>query len=64
LVSEQTTRKVVKRLLQADFTQAEAKGQTKWSHPTGVHIASGYRTISPGVVRQVNKAIEESEQRR
>ena len=28
-----------------------------------VIIPSGHRTISPGVVRQVNKAINESEQR-
>lgn len=66
MVGEEPTRKLVKRLLQAGFTQSDAKGShTKWSHPTGVQviIPSGHRTISPGVVRQVNKAINESEQR-
>ena len=47
---------------QAGFTQSEGKGShTKWIHPSGswVTVPTGYRTISPGVVRQVNKAIQQ-----
>lgn len=65
MVGEEPARKIVKRLRQAGFIQSDAKGShTKWSHPSGVQviIPSGHRTISPGVVRQVNKAIKESEQ--
>lgn len=66
MVSEVPTKKIVKRLLRAGFTQRDARGShTKWSHPTGVQviIPTGHRTVSPGVVRQVDKAVNESEQR-
>jgi predicted RNA binding protein YcfA (HicA-like mRNA interferase family) len=67
VVSEEPTRTVVKRLKKAAFTQSNAKGShTKWTHPTGVQVIlpTGHRTISPGVVRQVNKAIKECEERK
>ncbi len=64
MVSGEPARKVVKRLQQAGFTQSEGKGShTKWIHPSGarVTVPTGHRTISPGVVRQVNKAIQQSQ---
>lgn len=67
MVSEEATNKIVKRLKAAGFTQAEAKGShTKWTHPTGANVVvpTGHRTITPGVVRQVNKAIQQSEEYR
>lgn len=63
MVSEQPTRKVTKQLKDAGFTETDAKGShTKWTHPSGaqVIIPSGHRTISPGVFRQVLKAIDQS----
>jgi predicted RNA binding protein YcfA (HicA-like mRNA interferase family) len=63
MVSEEPTRKIVKRLKNAGFSPTEAKGShTKWTHPSGaqVTIADGHRMISPGVVRQVNNAIKEA----
>lgn len=63
MVSEEATRRVIKRLTQAGFVAYEAKGShTKWRHHSGVSVVvpTRHRTISPGVVRQVNTAIEES----
>jgi predicted RNA binding protein YcfA (HicA-like mRNA interferase family) len=63
MVSEEPTRAVTKRLRQAGFSPTDAAGShTKWIHPLGpsVIIADGHRTISPGVFRQVNKAIAEA----
>ncbi len=54
---------VIRRLRQAGFAKSEGKGShTKWVHSTGatVIVPTGHRTISPGVVRQVNKAIQQS----
>ena len=65
MVSEEPTRKVTKRLKAAGFTRTDAEGShAKWTHPSGVWIAlpDGHKTISPGVVRQVNNAIKESEE--
>ena len=42
----------------------DGKGShTKWSHRSGaqVTVPTGHRTVSPGVVRQVNKAIQQSQ---
>jgi predicted RNA binding protein YcfA (HicA-like mRNA interferase family) len=64
MVSAQPTRTVVKRLTNAGFVRTAAKGShTKWTHPNGVTVIvpTGHRTISPGVVRQVNNAIQQSE---
>jgi predicted RNA binding protein YcfA (HicA-like mRNA interferase family) len=61
VVSEEPTRKITKRLKAAGFTRTDAQGShSKWIHPSGasVVVTDGHRTISPGVVRQINKAIE------
>ena len=63
MASEEPTRSIVKRLTGAGFTQEGGKGShTKWVHPSGVQVIvpTGHRTISPGVARQVNKAIAAS----
>ena len=64
MVSEQPTRTVIRRLRDAGFVESDAKGShTKWKHPTtGVMeiVPTGHRTISPGIVRKVDKAIERS----
>lgn len=63
MVSEEPTRKLVKRLKDAGFVADRNVG----SHTTYVNgsvsitIPDGHRTISPGVVRQVNKAIQEAQ---
>jgi predicted RNA binding protein YcfA (HicA-like mRNA interferase family) len=60
VVKEEPTRKIAKRLKAAGFTRTDAEGSHgKWTHPFGaqVSIPDGHRTISPGVVRQVNNAI-------
>ncbi|OBG23971.1 hypothetical protein A5765_18070 [Mycolicibacterium celeriflavum] len=57
---------LVKRLRAAGFTPIDAKGShTKWTHPSGVHVVvpTGHRTISPGIVRKVDKAIEQSKEK-
>ena len=63
MVSEQPTRTMVKRLKDAEFTNARTVGShSMWVHPSGVQIPvpDGHRTISPGVVRQIDKAIAEA----
>ncbi|MBX7435604.1 type II toxin-antitoxin system HicA family toxin [Mycobacterium sp. Y57] len=62
---EQPTRKIVKQLKAAGFTETQGKGShTKWTHPSGATVVpTGHRTISPGVVRQVNQAIEDSQEK-
>jgi predicted RNA binding protein YcfA (HicA-like mRNA interferase family) len=65
VVKEEPTRTVTTRLRKAGFSRTDAAGShTKWIHPLGpwVSIADGHRTISPGVVRQVDAAIAEAEQ--
>ncbi|KKC05023.1 type II toxin-antitoxin system HicA family toxin [Mycobacterium nebraskense] len=64
MVSEEPTRSIIKRLKHASFTPTDAKGShTKWTHRSGVSVTipDGHRVISPGVVRQVNNAIEQSQ---
>jgi predicted RNA binding protein YcfA (HicA-like mRNA interferase family) len=64
MVSEEPTRSTTKRLRKAGFVRTDAEGSHgKWTHPLGpsVSIADGHRTTSPGVVRQVNKAIAKAE---
>lgn len=64
MVSEEPTRKVVKRLKDAGSTRTDAEGShSKWTHPSGtwVSVPDGHRVISPGVVRKINKAIKQSE---
>jgi predicted RNA binding protein YcfA (HicA-like mRNA interferase family) len=60
VVKEEPTRKITKRLKAAGFTRSDAEGRHgKWTHPSGAHVSipDGHRTISPGVVHQVNNAI-------
>jgi predicted RNA binding protein YcfA (HicA-like mRNA interferase family) len=64
MVSEEPTRSTTKRLREAGFVRTDAQGSHgKWIHPLGpsVSIPDGHRTTSPGVVRQVNKAISDAE---
>lgn len=51
-------------LKDAGFTRVSTDGRhSKWAaHPSGpwVAVPDSHRTISPGVVRKINRAIEES----
>ena len=64
MVSDEPARLVVKRLRQAGFVKSDGvDSHAKWHHPESsvyVVVPTGHRKISPGVVRQVNKAIERS----
>lgn len=63
MIAEQPTKKIQKRLRDAGFTPGRKSGShTFWTGPSGASIAlpDGHRTISPGVVRQVEKAIAQS----
>jgi predicted RNA binding protein YcfA (HicA-like mRNA interferase family) len=62
MTSEEPTRKMVKLLKGEGFTALRTKG----SHTiygkgsVTVTVPDGHKTISPGVVRDINKAIEEA----
>lgn len=63
MVKEEPTRAVVKRLKEAGFIRTSTDGRhSKWSHPSGVWVPvpDSHRTISPGVVRKVNQAIQQA----
>lgn len=63
MVKEEPTRSVIKRLKEAGFTRTSTDGRhSKWTHPSGVWVPvpDSHRTISAGVVRKINKAIDES----
>ena len=65
MVKEEPTRSVTKRLKEAGFTRTSTDGRhSRWTHPSGVcvPVPDSHRTISPGVVRKINKAIEESQE--
>lgn len=65
MIAEEPTRKLVKRLKAAGFTAERTEGShTFWVGPNGaaVSVPDGHKSISPGVVRKVNKAIEASKQ--
>ncbi|GAB09002.1 hypothetical protein GOARA_026_00320 [Gordonia araii NBRC 100433] len=66
MIGEAPTRTIIKRLKAAGFSPRNAIGShTVWVSPSGnykVSLPDGHRTISPGVHRQVNKAIEASNQ--
>ena len=65
MVKEEPTRKVHRRLRDAGFAPAGGKGDhTKWLRPSGFHVSipDADKSISPGVVRQINKAIEKAAQ--
>lgn len=61
MVAEQSTRKVIKELRQAGFEPDRTRGShTVWVHPDGrrASVPDGHRTISPGVYRQILKAMK------
>lgn len=62
MVSEQPTRKIVKALRDAGFKPLRTSGShTVWGKGSvAVTVPDGHKTISPGVVRQVNNAIQEA----
>ncbi|WP_434056629.1 type II toxin-antitoxin system HicA family toxin [Leifsonia sp. McL0608] len=64
MVSEEPTRKLIRRLKAAGFSADRTVGShTVYATADGRHtvtVPDGHKTISPGVVRQVNKAIEEA----
>ena len=66
MVSDESSRSVVKRLRNAGFVKSGGKGShTKWRHQASgayVVVATGHRMISAGVVNQVNEAIERSKE--
>ncbi|MGB8505796.1 type II toxin-antitoxin system HicA family toxin [Mycobacterium sp.] len=62
-MKEEPTRSVIKRLKEAGFTRISTDGRhSKWTHRSGVWVPvpDSHRAISPGVVRKINKAIDES----
>ena len=63
MVSEEPTRSVVKRLRAAGFAPLRTVGShTLWGNGSvSVSVPDGHRTISPGVVRQVYKSIQEAD---
>lgn len=66
MIKEEPTRTVTKRLKEAGFSRVSTDGRhSKWQHPSGVWVPvpDSHRTISPGVVRKVNKAIDESKEK-
>ncbi|WP_163757489.1 hypothetical protein [Mycobacterium botniense] len=64
MVKEEPARTITMRLRKSRFSPTDAAGShTKWLHLLGpsVSIPYGHRTISPGVVRQINNAIAQAE---
>lgn len=65
MVKEEPTRTVIKRLKAAGFIRTSTDGRhSQWTHPTGVWVPvpDSHRTISPGVVRKINQAIEQTKE--
>jgi predicted RNA binding protein YcfA (HicA-like mRNA interferase family) len=66
MVSELPTRKVTKMLRQAGWEPVRTVGShTLWRSAGGnrtLTVPDGHRSISPGVVRQILKALEEDPQ--
>jgi predicted RNA binding protein YcfA (HicA-like mRNA interferase family) len=63
MIKEEATRSVAKRLKEAGFTRVSTDGRhSKWAHPSGawVVVPDSHRTISPGVIRKINNAIDDS----
>jgi predicted RNA binding protein YcfA (HicA-like mRNA interferase family) len=64
VVKDEPAREVAKRLKEAGFVRVSTDGRhANWRHPSGVWVPvpERHRMISAGVVRKINKAIEESE---
>lgn len=65
MVKEEATRSIIKRLKDAGFTRVSTDGRhSKWAHPSGawVPVPDSHKMISPGVVRKINQAIQQSEE--
>jgi predicted RNA binding protein YcfA (HicA-like mRNA interferase family) len=60
LTAAESSRSVVRRLKKAGFIAARRRGShTVYENgEVSVAVPDGHRTISPGVVRQVDKSIE------
>jgi predicted RNA binding protein YcfA (HicA-like mRNA interferase family) len=66
MVSEQPSRTVVRRLRAAGWVRGNPVGShTKWRGPNGTTftLPDGHRFISPGVYRNLLKAMKEDESR-
>jgi len=64
MAADQPTRDVVKMLRKAGWTRVRSVGShTTWIGPHGTlfSLADGHRTISPGVYRQLLKAMEDDQ---
>ena len=64
MVTEQPTRKVKRMLRAADWVAGATVGShTNWTGPNGTSFSlpDGHREISPGVYRNLLKAMEEDE---
>ncbi len=63
MIAPVPTREIVKQLKKAGFTSRDGKGShTVWTCPHGrcsVSVDTGHRTISPGVRRQIDTAIDQ-----
>jgi predicted RNA binding protein YcfA (HicA-like mRNA interferase family) len=63
MVSEQPTRKIVREFKDAGWTVLRTDGRhTVYGCPCGKHtqpLPQSHKTISPGVVRKVRKAMEQ-----
>ncbi|MGE2814054.1 type II toxin-antitoxin system HicA family toxin [Mycobacterium heidelbergense] len=67
MVTDEPAREVAKRLKDAGFIRVSTDGRhSKWRHPSGVWVpvSESHRMISAGVVRKINRAIEESKGKR
>ncbi|MEA9986091.1 type II toxin-antitoxin system HicA family toxin [Subtercola sp. RTI3] len=63
MVAEQQTRVMVKRLRAAGFVEDRKTGShTTWkaANGTSVSVPDGHRKQSPGLVRKIEKAIEDA----
>jgi predicted RNA binding protein YcfA (HicA-like mRNA interferase family) len=66
VVSDQPTRKVTKMLREAGWAAGESVGShTKWLGPNGTtfSLPDGHRQISPGVFRNLTKAMRKDRER-
>ncbi|WP_083562627.1 type II toxin-antitoxin system HicA family toxin [Mycobacterium malmoense] len=66
MTKAENTRDMVKRLKNAGFERISTDGRhSKYRHPSGVRITvpDSHRTISPGVVRKIDNAITEAQER-
>ena len=63
MVSEQQTRVMVKKLRAAGFVEQRTVGSHTWwksENGTTISVPDGHRVQTPGLVRKIEKAIEDS----